>query len=219
MHMTIMQIQKTILQTHMNIMQIQMKTIVQWGVPAAGHYANPHKTHYIIWVQAIMPASKPVQKFSSSRSSLESENVRVLCVFGLKMNWQSSQSLMLVVWVSSEIKELSMKARITEKRSSGANIILHSCQLYLLGSADRLLPPSKEAAEPQNCSERHPRHNSHLHLYSLLCVCVIRNMPQKFINKTQEVIDKISEVCGKNKSMWHNGKMCWPWCRWCTKMM
>jgi hypothetical protein len=31
---------------------------------------------------------------------------------------------MLVVWVSSELKELSMKARITEKRSSGADIVL-----------------------------------------------------------------------------------------------
>jgi hypothetical protein len=57
-------------------------------------------------------------------------------------------------------------------RSQLSFVIFHSCQLYPLGSADRLLPPSKEAAEPQNCSERHPRHNSHLHLYSLLCVCM-----------------------------------------------
>jgi hypothetical protein len=64
-----------------------MKTIAQWDMPGAGHYANPHQTHYyIIWVQAFMPASKPVQKFSSSRSSLESANVHFLCVFGLKMN-------------------------------------------------------------------------------------------------------------------------------------
>ncbi len=31
-----MQIHKTILQTHMNIMQIQMKTIAQWDMPGAG---------------------------------------------------------------------------------------------------------------------------------------------------------------------------------------
>jgi hypothetical protein len=70
-------------------------------------------------------ASKPVQKFISSRSSLESANVHFLCVFALKNELtKQSISLMLVVWVSSQLKELSMKARITEKRSSGADIVL-----------------------------------------------------------------------------------------------
>ncbi len=135
MHMTIMQIHKTILQTHMNIMQIQMKTIAQWGVPGAGHYANPHKTHYIIWVQAIMPASKPVQKFSSSRSSLESVNVAFPLCFWTQdeLTKQSISHVVGLGFIRAQRTVNESKDYREEKfRSQHSFVIFHSCQLYPL---------------------------------------------------------------------------------------
>lgn len=121
-----------------------------------------------------MPASKPVQKFNSSRSSLEFANVHFLCFWTQDELTKQSIShvgglgFIRAQWTVNESKDY----REEKFRSQHSFVILHSCKLYPLGSADRLLPPSKEAAEPQNCSERHPRHNSHLHIYSLFCVCV-----------------------------------------------
>ncbi len=123
-----MQIHKTILQTHMNIMQIQMKTIAQWGVLGAGHYANPHKTHYIIWVQAIMPASKPVQKFSSSRSSLESANVHFWTQDELTKQSISHVGGLGFIRAQRTVNE-SKDYREEKFRSQHSFVILHSCQI------------------------------------------------------------------------------------------